>query len=91
MAGTARNTVARSAAMVAHTASGSKRLCSTARPPASRLAPTPPSPCWWNSGRPCTSTSSPVQRQARSTARMFESTLAWSSGTPLGRPVVPDV
>src|SRR5262249_37102436 len=59
--------------------------------PAISVAWTPPRPCWWNSGSACTSTSSAVQRHAAITERMEIASSACVSGTPFGRPVVPDV
>ncbi len=91
IAGTANSTVARWAAIVSHSAAGSKRPRITARDPVSRLRCTPLSPCWCESGSAWTSTSSALQRHASITPRVEARTLPCVSGTPFGAPVVPEV
>ena len=49
------------------------------------------SPCTWNSGSPCTSTSSGVHAHASASASMSAASARRLSSTPLGGPVVPEV
>ncbi len=49
------------------------------------------SPCTWNSGSPCTSTSSPVHPQASASASRVVASARRGRTAPLGGPVVPEV
>ena len=69
----------------------SKRGCITAAEPAIRVAWSPLSPCWCESGSAWSITSSAAQRHASIAARMELRTFPWESGTPFGSPVVPEV
>ena len=91
MVGTANSTLARvsPAARTRSPAENFDRMCTVL--PANSAVCRPPRPCWWYSGSACTSTSSACHRQAAITARTDTATWRWVSGTPLGRPVVPDV
>ncbi|CAM5554220.1 hypothetical protein SGLAM104S_03188 [Streptomyces glaucescens] len=61
--------------------------------PPRRSGPRTPStsPCTWNSGSPCTSTSSPVHRQASASASRVAATTRRGMTAPFGGPVVPEV
>ena len=73
-------------------ASEEKRPRWYAAPPR-RSGPSTPriSPCTWNSGSPCATTSSPVQSHASASASRFEAIARRGSTTPFGGPVVPEV
>ena len=49
------------------------------------------SPCVWNTGSACSSTSAALNRQVSISACAFDDRLACVSIAPLERPVVPDV
>ncbi len=61
--------------------------------PPRRSGPRMPStsPCTWNSGSPCTSTSSAVHCQASASASRVAARARRGMTAPLGGPVVPEV
>lgn len=61
--------------------------------PPRRSGPRMPStsPCTWNSGSPCTRTSSPVHCQASASASSVVAIARRGMTAPLGGPVVPEV
>ena len=79
-------------AIASRNASGTKRGWSTSSPPAATSAFMMKFwPKQWNIGTAQRPRSSGVIRRWRTVACAFETTLAWLSITPLGRPVVAEV
>ncbi len=91
MVGTPNSTVTPVSPIVPTSSAGENRDRIWTVPPAISAACRPLRPCWWYSGSACASTSSALHRQAAIADRIEAVSWPWVSGTPLGRPVVPEV